>query len=37
MNLIAQIFPKGSILPSYRRAQNIKELLAGPKAGLPLQ
>ena len=28
---LAQIFPKGSIIPSYRRAKNIKELLAGPK------
>ena len=28
---LAQIFPKESIIPSYRRAKNIKELLAGPK------
>ena len=28
---LAQIFPKGSIIPSYRRAKTIKELLAGPK------
>ena len=28
---LAQIFPKGSIIPSYRRAKNIKELLLGPK------
>ena len=28
---LAQIFPKGSIIPSFRRAKNIKELLAGPK------
>ena len=28
---LAQIFPKGSIFPSYRRAKTIKELLAGPK------
>ena len=28
---LAQIFPKGSIIPSYRRAKNIKELLARPK------
>ena len=28
---LAQTFPKGSIIPSYRRAKNIKELLAGPK------
>ena len=28
---LAQIFPKGSIIPSYRKAKNIKELLARPK------
>ena len=28
---LAQSFPKGSIIPSYRRAKNIKELLVGPK------
>ena len=28
---LAEIFPKGSIIPSYRRAKNIKELLAGRK------
>ena len=28
---LAEIFPKESIIPSYRRAKNIKELLAGPK------
>ena len=29
--LLSQIFPKGSIIPSYRRPKNIKEILAGPK------
>ena len=28
---LAQIFPNGSIIPSYRRAKNIKELLTKPK------
>ena len=28
---LAEIFPKGSIIQSYRRAKNIKELLAGRK------
>ena len=28
---LAEIFPKGSIIPPYRRAKNIKELLAGRK------
>ena len=28
---LAQICPKGAIIPSYRRAKNIKELLARPK------
>ena len=28
---LAQIFPKGSTIPSHRRAKNIKELLAEPK------
>ena len=31
---LAQIFPKGSIIPSYRGAKNIKELLAGPKGSI---
>ncbi|XP_068741769.1 uncharacterized protein [Montipora capricornis] len=29
--LLSQIFPKGSIIPSYRRPKNIKEILARPK------
>ena len=28
---LANIFPKGSIIPSFRRAKNIKEILAKPK------
>lgn len=30
--VVAQIFPKGSIIPSFRRAKNIKDLLACPKS-----
>ena len=28
---LAEIFPKGSIIPSFRRTKNIKEILAGPR------